>query len=76
MIIKEQRGKKCPKGYRMDKATGYATAEGAEMVVGDLPCEECSHFKFKTSDRVNQQGVKLADEFCELLLEKEEVKDE
>ena len=56
MIIKEQRGKKCPAGWN--------------LVVGNVSCEECNHFKFRISKRVNQQGVKLADEFCELLLEK------
>jgi len=55
MIIEEQRGKKCPEGY--------------PILVGDLSCEECDHFKFRTSNRVNQQGVQLSDEFCELLIE-------
>ena len=60
MIIEEQRGKKCPKEHPIS--------------VGNLSCEECDHFKFKTTDRAysvdaqNQQILYSSDEWCELLL--------
>lgn len=57
MLIKEQRGKRCPKGY--------------DFNVGDLSCEECDHWKFKLSGRVNEAGIEYADEYCILLMEAE-----
>lgn len=54
MIIKEQRGKWCLKWA---------------LKVGDVRCEECDHFKFRLSGRVNEQGIEGTDEFCELLTE-------
>ncbi len=70
MIIKEQRGKKCPKGYPIS--------------VGDLSCEECDHFKFRTINRPHRdkngipyhdtrgKPIMETDEWCEILSEEAE----
>lgn len=69
MLIKEQRGKRCPQGY--------------DFNVGDLSCEECDHWKFKTTNRPHRdkngspyhdtlgKPIMSTDEFCELLLKEE-----
>lgn len=58
MLIKEQRGEICPL---------YAHA------VGDLPCEECDHWKHKASETRTIRGIPLSDEWCDLI--SEEAKD-
>jgi len=55
MLVKEQRGKRCPEGYGFN--------------VGDVSCEECDHWKFKLAGRVNEAGIDLVDEYCQLLKE-------
>lgn len=53
MIIKEQYGKVCPKNLYHP--------------IGNPVCEECNAWRFKISDRVNEYGIKLADEWCDKL---------
>ena len=79
MIIEEQRGKKCPKQYYLRDPSGLVHT----ISVGDLPCEDCDHFKFRTTNRVNRdkngntyydkmgKPIMGSDEFCELLLDEE-----
>lgn len=72
MIIKEQRGKKCPVWI-----FPYPRS------VGNLSCEGCDHFKFKTTNHPNRdknenpyydslgKPIMGTDEWCELLLDEE-----
>lgn len=59
MLIKEQRGKRCPLGYGHN--------------VGYVSCEECDHWMhrlYNPSDKpIDSHKARYVDEYCKLLKE-------